>query len=326
MLGMECILHAKLMGLTVLLTSHSLYSPGALSVICSSYLYNSIYTHLDHIICVSKTCKENFVVNSIFDHTKISVIPNGIDSTRFKPDPSKRPNPKKKINVICIGRFYKRKGIELITGVIPLICAKYKNAHFIIVGDGPKKILVEEMRKKNQLNDRITIKPGIPFDKVRENLIEAHIFLNGSLTESFCMANLEAMSCGLHVVTTNVGGIPEVNPDDQFTMCSPNISSMESALSGVIDNFSVDEEKLHRIVGNRFNWQNVAERTLKTYVCAKSSTTAPFLERIKKIKELGVSSYFFILILIVEIMLLNFLEWVDPEEGFEIAIDYPQNK
>ena len=43
-------------------------------------------------------------------------------------------------------------------------------------------------------------------------LLQGNIFLNCSLTESFCIAILEAASCGLFVVSTNVGGVPEVLP------------------------------------------------------------------------------------------------------------------
>jgi glycosyltransferase involved in cell wall biosynthesis len=46
--------------------------------------------------------------------------------------------------------------------------------------------------------------------QVRNVLCRGHVFLNCSLTDSFCMAVLEAAACGLHVVSTRVGGIPEV--------------------------------------------------------------------------------------------------------------------
>jgi len=45
---------------------------------------------------------------------------------------------------------------------------------------------------------------------VPQVLVRGHIFLNCSLTESFCIALLEAASCGLFVVSCRVGGVPEV--------------------------------------------------------------------------------------------------------------------
>lgn len=62
-------------------------------------------------------------------------------------------------------------------------------------------------------------------------LTQGHIFLNTSLTEAYCMAIVEAASCGLQVVSTKVGGIPEVLPSDLILLTEPNV---ESVLNGVV--------------------------------------------------------------------------------------------
>ena len=63
----------------------------------------------------------------------------------------------------------------------------------------------------------------IPNDQVRNILVKGQIFINPSLTEAFCISNLEAASCGLLVVSNNVGGVKEVLPPDMMIMadCSP---------------------------------------------------------------------------------------------------------
>lgn len=73
-----------------------------------------------------------------------------------------------------------------------IMCERYPNLHFIIGGDGPKRLLLEEMREKNQLHDRIEMLGAVPHSRVRSVLVRGHIFLNCSLTESFCIAILEA--------------------------------------------------------------------------------------------------------------------------------------
>jgi phosphatidylinositol glycan class A protein len=65
-------------------------------------------------------------------------------------------------------------------------------------------------------------------EKVRDVLVQGHIFLNTALTESFCIAIVEAASCGLRVVTTNVGGIPEVLPPDMVKLSLPDPHSTRS--------------------------------------------------------------------------------------------------
>lgn len=72
------------------------------------------------------------------------------------------------------------------------MCERYPNLHFIIGGDGPKRLLLEEMREKSQLHDQIEMLGAVPHARVRSVLVRGHIFLNCSLTESFCIAILEA--------------------------------------------------------------------------------------------------------------------------------------
>ena len=52
--------------------------------------------------------------------------------------------------------------------VIPLICARFPSVHFIIGGDGPKKIILEEMRETHQLHDRVELLGAVPNHMVRE--------------------------------------------------------------------------------------------------------------------------------------------------------------
>lgn len=62
----------------------------------------------------------------------------------------------------------------------------------------------------------------MPGHKVREVLVRGHIFLNTSLTEAFCIAIVEAASCGLFVVSTNVGGVVEVLPKNMVNFAKPD--------------------------------------------------------------------------------------------------------
>jgi hypothetical protein len=66
-------------------------------------------------------------------------------------------------------------------------------------------------------------------------LVKGDIFLNTSLTEAFCMAIVEAASCGLSVVSTEVGGIPEVLPE-QFIYCvQPSVCSIQAGLERAVE-------------------------------------------------------------------------------------------
>lgn len=77
-------------------------------------------------------------------------------------------------------------------------------------GDGPKKPLLDDMIKQEGLQGQVTLVGAVPHERARDFLLSGQIFVNASLTEAFCMAIVEAASVGLLVVSTKVGGVPEV--------------------------------------------------------------------------------------------------------------------
>ncbi len=66
-----------------------------------------------------------------------------------------------------MSRLVYRKGIDLLFEVIPEICKKFPNVHFVIGGDGPKRLGLEEMREKHQLHDRVELLGSVRHNDVR---------------------------------------------------------------------------------------------------------------------------------------------------------------
>ena len=97
---------------------------------------------------------------------------------------------------MVVSRLVYRKGTDLLVGVIPKICTRYPDVDFLIAGDGPKMVLIEEVKEQYKLHGRVNLVGAQAQDKVRDVLVQGHIFLNTSLTEAFCMAIVEAASCG----------------------------------------------------------------------------------------------------------------------------------
>ena len=87
------------------------------------------------------------------------------------------------------------------------------------------------LTEKYGLQSRVQMLGEMCHSDVRDHLlIKGDIFLNTSLTEAFCMAILEAVACGLTVVSTKVGGIPEVLPEKYIRFVEPEVKSIEVGL------------------------------------------------------------------------------------------------
>jgi len=110
--------------------------------------------------------------------------------------------------------------------------------------------------EKHNLHGRVELLGGLPHDQVRDVLCRGHIFLNTSLTESFCIAILEAACCGLMVVTTDVGGVPEVLPPHMAYLAKPNEKSLMIQMRKAIGNYkSSNCENFYNELANIYSWR-----------------------------------------------------------------------
>uniref|UniRef100_A0A1A9X022 phosphatidylinositol N-acetylglucosaminyltransferase n=1 Tax=Glossina brevipalpis TaxID=37001 RepID=A0A1A9X022_9MUSC len=227
-LAHESLLIGSLLGLKTVFTDHSLFGFADISAVFTNKMLELDLGAVSHCICVSHVGKENTVLRARVPKEKVSVIPNAVDTAFFIPDPSQRPNDGS-INIVLASRLVYRKGIDLSASIIPRF-KQMPHVKFIIVGDGPKRVLLEEIREKANMQNRVEIVGAVEHARVRDYLVKGHIFVNTSLTEAYCMAIVEAAACGLQVVSTRVGGIPEVLPEDLIILTEPEVDSIYEGL------------------------------------------------------------------------------------------------
>lgn len=111
--------------------------------------------------------------------------------------------------IIChISNFRKVKRVGDVMNVFAKI-NKVEKSNLLLVGDGPERFLMEEMCRELDLCDRVKFLGKI--QDTRHVLQISDLFLLPSETESFGLAALEAMAVGVPVISSNTGGIPEVN-------------------------------------------------------------------------------------------------------------------
>ena len=324
-LAHECILHARTMGIKAVFTDHSLFGFANAASIHINKFMKFTMSDIDHIICVSHTSRENLALRADLDPSMLSTIPNAVDTTKFIPNPSAAPPLKDRINIIVLSRLVYRKGIDLVVEVIPEICKRFPKVYFIIGGDGPKKLLLEEMREKYNLHDRIELLGAVQHSDVRNVLVRGHIFLNCSLTEAFCIAILEAVSSGLIAVSTRVGGVSEVLPERLVRLAEPNPLDIIEALSDVIPQVrNVDPYEFHKEVRHMYSWHQVAERTEIVYDKIMKTKPLPLMERLKNYNSSGiVAGKIFCLMAILDFLIWRILEWFLPRKDIDIAVNFP---
>jgi L-malate glycosyltransferase len=165
----------------------------------------------DGVTAVSHYLKKE--TQDVFETQKdIRVIHNFIDFDRFKPINKNHfkkaiaPNGEKIL--VHVSNFRKVKRVEDVVKIFEKVYKKIP-CKLILVGDGPERYNAEQLCREIGLCHEVRFLGKQ--DAIEELLAIADLFLMPSGSESFGLAALEAMACEVPVISTNVGGLPEVN-------------------------------------------------------------------------------------------------------------------
>jgi len=165
----------------------------------------------DGVTAVSQDLKsETFQHFNINNH--IEVIPNFIDLHRFKKQRKEHFKraiaPHNEKLIVHASNFRKVKRIKDVVKIFYEVRQKI-SAKLLLVGDGPERQDIENMCHDYKITDDVRFLGKI--EAIEEVYSIADLFLMPSETESFGLAALEAMACEVPVISTNTGGLPELN-------------------------------------------------------------------------------------------------------------------
>jgi len=165
----------------------------------------------DGVTAVSEDLKR--ATYELFDIQKeIRVIPNFIDLNRFnmkKKDHFKKAiAPLDEVILVHTSNFRKVKRATDVIKIFKKVQEKVPSK-LLMVGDGPDRVNCEQLSRELELCDNVRFLGKQ--DAVEEILSVADLFIMPSQSESFGLAALEAMACRVPVISSNTGGLPELN-------------------------------------------------------------------------------------------------------------------
>ena len=204
----------------------------------------------DVVTCVSKSLKEDTLDQ--FDIKKnIEVIPNFIDINKYiiQQDLCLHENPiqSKEFIISHVSNFRTVKNIANVIKVFYNIQKQFK-AKLLMIGEGPDKTLAENLCNELGISHLVDFLGNT--NQVEKNLCHSDLFLLPSSAESFGLAALEAMASKVAVITSNAGGLPEININGEtgYVENYNDVDQMSKKAISILSN----RKKLEKFKNNAF--------------------------------------------------------------------------
>jgi len=198
------------------------------------------------VTSVSKSLKND--THDFFDtEKKIEIIPNFVDIKKFDNQLNKCNSTDHLKTITHVSNFRPVKNIRILIKIFSAISNKY-NCKFNLIGEGP------ELEVAKSMSDDLKIK-NISFlgntNEVEKVLCHSDIFILPSKTESFGLAALEAMASRNAIVSSNSGGLPELNINNKtgFTCNYNDIDAFVQSVAKLLEN----DELLEKFKNNAYD-------------------------------------------------------------------------
>jgi len=228
----------------------------------------------DKIIAVSNATK-NYVVSLGAKASNVEVLHNGVDLKRFRPMPKVKEEMRRKLGipqdaivVLTVRRLVYKNGVDTLIDSANIAVKKNPKIVFLVVGKGPDMGSVQMQIEQLGIEQNLRLTGFVPDQDLHLYYNTADLFaLPSKSGEGLPLVALEAMSCGLPVIATNVGGISEIMEDDYGKLVPPNNPKAlaKAILEFAETDFSLLKNELRAIVEEKYGWDKNVERLMEIY-------------------------------------------------------------
>ncbi|MBU0619374.1 glycosyltransferase family 4 protein [Patescibacteria group bacterium] len=218
------------------------------------------FENIDLFIAVTQRARKALLEEGC-PANKIAVQPMGVDLRRFQPKIKK---PGRELELLFVGRLEKEKGILELVEAFRKINRQFPHLKLTLVGQGSQRQKIH--------HPKISFKT-IPYQKINQAYQQADIFILPSKTtsfweEQFGMVLVEAMACGLPIITTKSGAIPEVVGKSAFLIEPGDEAGLTNAISQLVNQPKLRDnlaKQARRRAEKYFNAQKIAQKIKTLY-------------------------------------------------------------
>jgi teichuronic acid biosynthesis glycosyltransferase TuaC len=214
------------------------------------------------------------------DEAKIRIVPNGVDTEKFKPAfgnaeiRQKIGFAKGKQHVLFVGRLVPRKGLNHLVEAAKHVLEENKETVFVVVGEGSLKSNLVSTVKKDRLSPNFVFLSGVSDPLLQDLYSCVDLFVLPSIQEGQGMALLEAQAAAIPVVAFNISGVREAVRDKQTGLLVKEVdtNALAEAILKLLSDKSLSRkmgQHGREFVSKNFTWDVCAEKMLQVYNEAK---------------------------------------------------------
>ena len=220
-------------------------------------------TQAQAVIAVSRSLRDGMVALGV-PAEKIAVIPNGVDSAKFRPSPREKARealglPPGRM-ILSVGNLTMGKGFDRIVRALPVLASDHSlgDVQLVIVGEGGYRDELSALIASLGLGGRVRLQGDVHHEELRMWYNAADVFCLATRYEGWPNVILEALACGTPVVATPVGGIPDIVTSEELgLLVEGDARDLAGALAESLRR-SWDRDSIARYA-SRHSWEQAAE-------------------------------------------------------------------
>lgn len=261
-----CALVRKFRSSPLVITMHGLISattPGWLSNMYQRSLGLWTLNAADRIICYTEEEKVEMIKIGV-DREKICVIHNGTDTDLFKPSDK----PRSFNRILFIGRLVPGKGANYLVDAFALALKSRLDLTLTMIGNGPLLATIKEKVSRLGIEDRVTIKERVLNEEMPTIYQNSDLFILPSLSEGVPRSILEAMSCGLPVICTDLPQLKSLVDGCGMMVSAKDSRALADAILKILSGTRLAEELgahgRERVLQS-YSWEDTVRKTVMLY-------------------------------------------------------------
>ena len=218
-----------------------------------------------NIITPSQSSKKGIIEEFNCKKDNITVIYNGLDAEEFSPIEESERDLNRLITTASAD--VPLKGLDYSLKALKILKKDNPNIHLIVIGSPKKGGHTERLIKELNIKDNVFFKKHISKEEIRKLYSTSSVAIVSSLYEGFGYPVIEAMSCGVPLIATNVSSIPELVGKYGILIDPKDENLLSNKIKKILSNY--DEHKKTAIQGRQhiiktFNWSKITNEYEKT--------------------------------------------------------------